>query len=305
MIDLNFLKNKVNSILEKLPYYLPLIYVNLCDTNYVVKTTVYSLYLYNVYNHREYYLCEAIDIICKAKLMVKQYFKKYGLHKEFTINKVLLYTNLNNFIDVSSYFNGRVKEINKNTIETIYKLNNMKMVENDDIRLKIFYTYKENEYIKYFSYNRLIHKDYGIYELPIPFYNKEIIENYRNDIVKPYYTKDVDKKIFYSLFSMESKDIHTVEINDCKNDKLIEYFNKIKGPFNDYGILYHTPVKVKWVIAENNIDLDSFKKLYLKFMSVYFDDILMDIKEHFIEMDETKLENIIISERMKEILLWN
>ena len=108
--------------------------------------------------------------------------------------------------------------------------------------------------------------------------------------------------MFYSLFNIESKDILLTCINDLHCERLYKYFNLIKTPFNDFGILYNVPVKLKWILAENNIDMYAFETLYLKFLNVYFCEKEFDIKEHFIKMSKHDLEQIFISNRMIEML---
>jgi hypothetical protein len=80
------------------------------------------------------------------------------------------------------------------------------------------------------------------------------------------------------------------------NKKLLEYINKIKTPFNDFGLLYHCPVKVKWILEENCISENDFKNLYIKFFNMYFDDSILDLKEHYINIKN--LNDFIISDRM-------
>jgi hypothetical protein len=76
----------------------------------------------------------------------------------------------------------------------------------------------------------------------------------------------------------------------------------IKTPFNDYGILYHNPVKLSWVLSENNIDMKTFESFYLKFLNVYFDETTFELKEHLVELNNNDLDNIFISKNMLNIL---
>jgi hypothetical protein len=85
------------------------------------------------------------------------------------------------------------------------------------------------------------------------------------------------------------------------NDKLLKYFNKIKTPFNDFGLSYNCPVKVKWIFIENKINIENFNNLFIKFLNIYLDDNDFELKEHIINI--TNIEDFIISERMKSELL--
>lgn len=77
----------------------------------------------------------------------------------------------------------------------------------------------------------------------------------------------------------------------------------IKTPFNDYGILYNVPIKLIWFLVENNIDISTFNKFYLKFESVYINEETFELNEHTIRMSNNDLNEYIISDRMKEILI--
>jgi len=92
------------------------------------------------------------------------------------------------------------------------------------------------------------------------------------------------------------KNIIIVDIQNKVNQKLLEYINKIKTPFNDFGLLYHCPVKVKWILEENCINENDFQTLYIKFFNMYFDDSILDLKEHYINIKD--INDFIISDRM-------
>ena len=128
------------------------------------------------------------------------------------------------------------------------------------------------------------------------------MDDYRLDIVYPSYTIEKKNKIFYSLFNFETKDISYVKVNDDINENILKYLNMIKTPFNDYGLLYNVPVKLKWILIENNIDINCFKNLYLKFLNLYFCETDFDLKEHYIKMDNNDVDKILISDRVKSIL---
>ena len=102
---------------------------------------------------------------------------------------------------------------------------------------------------------------------------------------------------------MESKNILCVLLNGIENDNLLQYFDMIQTPFHDFGILYKNPVKLLWVLHENNIDLKNFDDLTINFLNVYFDEEKMDLVEHFIKLNRNDLKKNIISERMELILL--
>lgn len=293
---------------------IPYIYFNLHNKNIYLFFILNSVKVYHIYNNISYYVEKSLDIILLTKLFIKKYIKYIFVNNKFKIKKVILYTDLNTNYNVTKYFmNNNIKKIDKNLILNIYSENIINFENNLNIRLKINFYYNEIEYIIYFPYNnlhdKLLNKNIDIennYYIPFPIYSEEIIESYKKDIVLPYYNKNINinsKNIFYSFFQMETKDIGIVKINDIENNDLINYFKMIKTPFNDFGLLYNIPVKLIWILSENNIDINTFNLLYFKFSNPYFCDIEYDIKDHFIKMTKNDLENIFISKRMENIIL--
>jgi hypothetical protein len=274
-----------------------------------LKTSIYlnDIFIYiNIYINTEgyIYINNLLDIILKIKIKFNNYVsKKNG----FILNKVILYVDLTNKYDVTYYFfKNKMNIINCDTIKDIYFYYNiLPLLDDSNIRLKIFYSYNNKKYINYFSYNKILNKDEEINNdyLPYPMYSEEILNNYRDNIIIPHYIPtNSNKKKFYSLFNMESKDILTVKINNIENENLINYFNMIKTPFNDYGILYNNPVILNWILSENDINIDLFETFYLKFLNLYFDEENFELKEHIIEFNKGNLNDIFISKIMLKIL---
>jgi hypothetical protein len=253
-----------------------------------------------------------LDYVLTAKINIINYYKSF-LNNNFILINAELYTDLNNSINVTKHFKMNVSDkIDKQLIQLLFIINNIPFNENNNIRLKLYFKFQQINYIIYFPYeNNTINLskisvdkelEESEYYLPYPIFNQEIMNNFRNDIVLPYYKTEKEKKVFYTLFHIESKDILLTYINNLHNEKLYEYFNLIKTPFNDFGILYNVPVKLEWILVENNINIETFKNLYFKFLSVYFCEKEYDIKEHYIKMDNNDLDKFFISTRMKEIL---
>ena len=74
----------------------------------------------------------------------------------------------------------------------------------------------------------------------------------------------------------------------------------IQTPFNDFGILYNLPVKLIWILKENNIK--NFKNINILFSNMYFDENSIELKNHFINLSNKELNNIIISNRIEDVL---
>ena len=265
--------------------------------NGLLQYTFSTLLICNLYIYRVYYINTIIDIYTTIKYKLYSLYRK---KKTFNITKVLLYTNLEDNYDVTRLFHRNIIKTYKIDIELIlnfYSSLNILFKYNDNIRLKIYFNYNNIDYIIYYRYIPYLNN----YYVPYPPYSEEIINNYRHDIINPFYQTITKKKYFYSLFNMESKDIEKIEINNEMKNDLLKYFAMIKTPFNDYGILYNVPVKLLWLLVENNIDINNFYKFYLKFQNMYINENF-ELNQHFIEMNKEDVNEFIISDRMKKIM---
>lgn len=270
--------------------YFPLLYINIfCKNNYFKLFTNISYFTYILFNNRY----SILDTILIYKIKLTKYFYP---EEDFKLIKVYLYKNLNDYIIVTKFFEDyNIVNIEKKIIFDLYYQYKLCFDNIDDIRLKIFYSYKNKSYIMYYDFNNK-------YSIPYPPYSDKILENYKKDIILPKYYIEKGKKYFYYLFSVESKDIYSIKINNNINEDLKLYFEMIKSPFNDYGILYECYIKLKWILAENDIDLNNFESFYLKFLNLYFDEEILDLKEHTIELNKADLNKYLMSDRMKYIL---
>lgn len=303
-------------------YIVPLIYGLFINKDLLQSIRITSIYTYEIINNKDIILnitsnliyrisllifLTLLDYVLYMKMYIINYYKSF-LNHNFIVTKVELYTDLYYKIDVTTYFKkNNIDKIDKKVIDILFIENNIFVEKDNNTRLKIYFKYQLINYIMYYPYecfnnNKNNNIEETNYYLPFPIFTKEIIDNFKNDIILPYYTKIKNKKEYYSLFQMESKDILLTCINEIQNEELFQYFNLIKTPFNDFGILYNVPVKLIWILVENNINIETFESFYLKFLSVYFCEKEFDIKEHFIKMDNNDLDKIFISERMKSIL---
>jgi hypothetical protein len=287
-------------ILNIMSYYIPI--YKLIITKYILLYFIVEYVIIKLYDNRIYYINKVLDIYFTIKLYVKRINKKKI--EEFHLNKVELYINLGSKIDITLYFEcNHIDNINKELIERIYKNKCIHFEENDDIRLKIYYEYHNEKYIIYYPYKELNKKTIDInYYIPYPPFDNKIIENYRHDIIYPFYNENIKKKLFYSFFHAECKDILIVKINGEENNELKSYFDQIKSPFGDYGLLYNVSVKLRWILIENNIDINNFKEFYFKFLNSYLCEEEMDLKDHELIMTNNNLDNFFITERMTKIL---
>lgn len=307
---MNFFKKTIQII--------PLIYVNYVANLSYVKYSINALYLiYFCKNYNTYFL-NIIDFLLNIKMKCTnciEYFKKDT--SDFKLLNVDLYYSLCSHDDVTQLFLKLVNDrIDSNIIEKIYESKKFYIktcndteskndslteyqssLSNSHIRLKIKFRYKGIEYILYFPYT---HKEY----IPYPLYSEQILNDYREDYILPYYpTKNPGNNILYTLFSMESQNIDKITINNIdynKNTSLYKYFTMIQTPLNDLGILYKCPVKLIWVLCENNIDINDFLNFELKYLNMYFDEDRMDLFEHKISIN---IDNIILNNNNNNLKL--
>jgi len=258
-----------------------------------------------------------LNAILEFKIKMNKKFIKFFYGDGFRITEVYLYTDLTTNYDVSNYIDFfLINRIDVNIIDNLYDFYNIKFHNNEHIRLKFIYYFNGDKFISYFPFYKIniMNGDSMIlnknYHLPLPLFSDLIMENYRKNIVYPTYSKlfneeqinnnfAINNKI-YNLFNRESKNISTLTLNNIFNKELLNYFKMIRTPFNDFGILYNCPVRLIWVLVENNISISDFKNFYIKFWEPIFDEINLTLKDHFINLDN--LNSIIISEHMKEIL---
>ncbi len=236
--------------------------------------------------------------------------------KGFIINKVLLFKNLNEFQNITEeFYKGKINIINHDFIKKLLNkyFNNNYDLNNKDIRLLINYTYDNENYIFYYSYytpikvqkkikeNELLDVDI---EIPYPMYNEDILKLYRENIIRPFYIKK-DKKIsLYSLFKVDSKTLGKIKLNDeCRTKDLYKIIEKHRSPFNDYGILYHMPIKIKWILNDNNIIIKNIFediKLEIEYLNMYFDENECDFFIH--KFISKNINDFYITEYMKKII---
>jgi len=264
---------------------------NIISNNTIVKGTINILYI--SYLYKENLLYDIINDTRKIIIDLKIYILSFIQNKKFQLKDALFYNDLKNHYDVYSFFKyNKVVSLNDNLLDNIIIYNNIPIYYSDNIRLKLVFIYDNREYILYHTYNNN--------DIPYPPYTEEIINKYRSDIILPYYPVRNKKKSLYSLFSISSKDISHVKVNNIVSDSMKDYLLSIQTPFNDFGILYNMPVKLEWIISENNIT--QFNHLYVSFVNCYFDEDNMELQDHEIYMTKEDLKKNIASTIMNDFI---
>jgi len=299
MLFLNFynkVKNSFNQTIQfgfknKYSLLFTIYLLNKCFNYSLTSLFLTSFGLHIIYQNRYFIINNTLDLYFNTKLKLIQIYNDYYKEPDFKLLSAKLYFDLKNNIDVTNYIkNNKITRINKSLMFDLILMNKLALNYDDELRLKIHFSYKKEQYIIYYSCNELIYyKNRKISEfIPYPMYSESILENYRKNFIIPNYTVYDNNKI-YSLFNIESRDILSIKINDVENEKIINYFNMIQTPFHDFGILYNCPVKLKWVLSENNININNFNSFYLKFINMYFDEKNLDLKDHIIDLNNNDL----------------
>ncbi len=241
------------------------------------------------------YMQEGLQICDEWKEWKYEKMKEWGWKSkpDFYIKEMRLYNGEGENKLINTYF----EKISSSILAILYEQTFKKRIWNhphpSDIRLKITYQWKDEEYILYYSYeNPIFQKSIT---LQIPFITQETVQNYRKDIIQPLYSKDTGKYSLYSLFMMDCHDIYQIFLNG-KSISLHSYFKKIAGPYHDFGLLMHLPVKLKWILEENEIE----GELHVIFLNEYLDENMCELKKQ--EWKSKDVNDYFITEHMKDVM---
>lgn len=241
------------------------------------------------------YMQEGIQIYQDVKEWKNEKIMELGWRPkpDFYIKEMRLYNGEGENKVISTY----LEHISPYILAILYEQSFKKKIWNhphsSDIRLKITYQWKDQEYILYYSYENPISQTN--ITLKIPFINDETLKNYRKDIIQPFYPKNTGKYSLYSLFMMDCHDIHQICLNG-KSISLHSYFKKITGPYHDFGLLMNLPVKLKWILEENEMD----GELDVSFLNEYLDEEIMELKKQ--EWKSNDSNAYFITDHMKEVM---
>ncbi len=249
--------------------------------------------------------------IFKTELIFFQ--RKYMpiVNNDFNLHKVELFINLNEKKDVTLDFEFDEHKfldvmLFKSLISKHFPnidLRNYSYVHRENIRLKFTFDYKDKEFIFYYPFiHKMIIENDSTGHIQFPMYNEKILEKSRNDIILPYYNENRGmKNSLYGLFNIDCKHIQEVKINGKIMDiKFMEYLEKIKTPLNDFGLTYHSPIKINWMLIENGYNINDFESIEIKFLKGYMDEETYDYKEHI--FTSNNINNYFITDYMFDII---
>jgi len=254
-----------------------------------------------------------LDKILNIKLWITSKYNEYFPVKEFILEDVELYFNLDFYKNVKSYFlkyckNGINMDLMENILEHYNTSHFLKIRDYQNMRLKIKYIYMGKKGILYYSYLPIIERNEER-NIPYPPYTEKIVEDYKKDIIHPFYPELPNSKLsIYPFFTMDCKDVKDVLLyKENMNHYLLKYIQQIQSPFYDFGLLYDCPVRLAWVFAENNFDI--YNHLRIKFIGFYLneetmtlEDLEMNVKDIFIMKETRKIietKNKLLNKYMK------
>ncbi len=252
----------------------------------------------------DFILSQFLYIKISMSQKYKSIYEKYFMVRGFRITNIIISEpNVSLVTGVNS--NYKYKEYNElspavyeqiiisinNTIQYTLNIQNCYSYESN---LKICYEYDEKPYI--FIYTSKMAKA-GV-TLPFPLYSENIIKDFKNDVIYPYYIKHSKENSFYSLFHIDCKHIKSVTYNGEEDKLLLKRINKYKGVLNDFGLMYKSELQAKDILCER--ELKELKDLKIEFEAPYFDESTFDIIPHIITIKNG--EDYIISERIKSII---
>jgi len=282
---------------------------------YVYKYILFSFFfggIFFLYKQDKKNIYKIIDFILNqyiyTKMFIENYYKKiyenYFMVKGFRITNIIVYepnvqlvTGLNSHINYTEYSEISpivYKQIINNMNNSIQYTLNIQNCYSYESNLKICYEYDEKPYI--FIYTSKMAK--AKVTIPLSLYSEDIIKNFKNDIIFPYYTKHSKDASFYSLFNIDCKNIKSVTYNGVEDKLLLKRINQYKGLFNDFGLMYKCELQAKDILCDH--ELRELKELKIEFESPYFDEDTFDIIPHVIIIKSG--EDYIISERIKSII---
>ena len=136
------------------------------------------------------------------------------------------------------------------------------------VRLLFNYQFESKEYLQYISRDNFFQLKKGEeiieYINTYPLLNKQKLDDFRNNKITTYF-ENMEENVndsFYVLLNSDLKDIESVKLYNKETDeyevdvdgKLNVLFTKLKGPYNDWGLLSLNVIRNRWIYEDFDID---------------------------------------------------
>ncbi|GAF75797.1 unnamed protein product, partial [marine sediment metagenome] len=235
-----------------------------------------------------------LDVVFMISSQTRQLFIT---NDQFRLKTAYLYYDINKYLDVTYFFikdKQNIKEmiekgkIDKSIFDYLCSSKNSFKIDPQQMRIKFEYEYDNNSYITYYSYDNGIRSDKKLDDydnLDYPLINKEKMDNFRDkDIINGFFEekyKDIDDS-FYITCKSKLGNIQKVLINGEEDERLLKLFNRIKGYFNDYGMLENNCIKSSWIYDEYDIDKEAIIEIH---QGLYLDEITFDLRSDILRLE--------------------
>ena len=284
---------------------------------YIALTSAFLIFLMNQF----FFLNHWLECLIYTKRFFVGMKKSIWKTPDFDLKNATLCFSMEKKHDITNYFKrADIKKIDKDLFLDLidnygkYYIHNNSVEIYENARIKLEFIYKGQESIFFVSFKQLMlssSQNKNIYEegyietiIPYPPYSEEIMERYRRNIVYPYYSQPSLNKKIYCLFGVDCKNIEYVSINGNRNfeksEELERYVRKCQTPFYDFGLLYHCPVKLEWIIEDLGLENSKVERMEIKYMNYYFDEDKCELIEHRILLSHRK--DILISDIKMDFL---
>lgn len=245
-------------------------------------------------NNKKKVLEKALDMYASIIVYSKdklKYIKNTDFNCRFA--KIVYYDmDVKHERSIKSIFNDVVDNNIVVDIDSIVKSNE---ITGKDHRIVFNYNYEDHEYFSYITsekHFKLIKDGEELtYTNRYPVLNNEMFELFKKDMLMNIFNPDEDlEKSMYVTLTGDLKDIQSVKLYNKEteeyesdiNENLKEMFTKIKGPFNDWGLLTLNLIRNKWIYHDFGID-KKYKVIIEQ--GLYLNDDTYDLESDVIEID--------------------
>ena len=211
-----------------------------------------------------------------------------------------------NHVNLIHYYNGERKEEAIKSyfddVEKHYKVINFEDILNqyeikydDHFRILFSYNYDNKDYFHYLNNYQILSLVNGDDEVDIlntyPIMDKNKFEMFKNNKLNDYFNEEEHiNDSFYILLNGDLKHLETVKLFNKETEeyevdtdnKLKDLFNKLKGPFNDWGLLSLNVIRNRWIFDDFNIDKKY--KIIIK-QGLYLNEDTFDLESDIIEIE--------------------